>query len=435
MRIVPALAVAGLLLTAAPAWSQTTESDVAAFRRLRAEGVAAANADDLAGAARLLAEADTRIPNHPGLILMRARIAAAAGRPEEAMTQLNRYAAAGLVMNLAGDRALSALTGHPDFDALAAVIEANRAPVGAGRMTAIARIDGPVIAESLIRDEARGRWLVSQVRGRTIVALADDGTVSDFLVPGAAPEIGGVLGLAIDAEAGLLWAATSPLPPAVHGLGADAVLPPPELLKIDLATGALLARIAAPAGALERGLGDIVRAPDGTIQVADSVTGELLVLRPGGSVLEVLLPAGTLGSPQGMVVTPDGAALIVADYSSGLWRVDRATGAAVRLRQPAIGSLIGVDGLTTDGRFLYGFQNGVAPQRVLKLMPDAGWTSILNVEVLAANLPVIDEPTTGLVRNRELVFVSRSQWSDFGGDGAQTTAAPAPAVIARLPLD
>ncbi|MEY4555118.1 MAG: hypothetical protein RL093_237 [Pseudomonadota bacterium] len=436
MRNVSAIAVSCLLLTAAAAWAQTAvESDVVAFRRLRAEGVAAASADDLASASRLLAEADARIPNHPGLMVMRARLAVGAGQPEAAMTQLNRYAGAGLVMNLAGDRALSALTGHPDFDALAAVIDANRAPIGAGRLSEVAPIDGSVIVESLIRDEARGRWLVSQVRGRTIVALADDGTVSDFLVLGAAPEIGGVLGMAIDAEAGLLWAATSPLPPAVYGLGADAVLPPPELLKIDLTTGALLAHIAAPSGALERGLGDIVRAPDGTIHVADSVTGELLVLRPGAAALEVLLPAGTLGSPQGMAVTPDGTALIVADYSSGLWRVDRATGAATRLPQPAIDSLIGMDGLTTDGRDIYGFQNGVAPQRVLKLTLDAGWTSIETVEVLAANLPIIDEPTTGLVRNRELVFVSRSQWSDFGGDGAQTTAAPAPAVIARLPLD
>ncbi|TPW03235.1 MAG: hypothetical protein FD125_1688 [bacterium] len=431
-----AIAVSGLLLTAASAWAQTAvESDVAAFRRLRAEGVAAANANDLAGAARLLAEADTRIPNHPGLMLMRARLAVGAGLPEEAMTQLNRYAGAGLVMNLTGDRALSALTGHPDFDALAAVIAANRAPVGADRLTEVARIDGSLIVESLIRDEARGRWLVSQVRGRTIVALADDGTVMDFLSLGAEPEIGGVLGMAIDAEAGLLWAATSPLPPAVYGLGADAVLPPPELLKIDLKTGVLLGRLAAPSGAVERGLGDIVRAPDGTVHVADSVTGELLVLRPGASVLEVLLPAGTLGSPQGMVVTPDGTALIVADYSSGLWRVDRATGVATRLPQPAIDCLIGVDGLTTDGRYIYGFQNGVAPQRVLKFELDDRWTRIESVEVMAANLPMIDEPTTGLVRNRELVFVSRSQWSDFGGDGAQTTAAPAPAVIARLPLD
>ena len=436
MRIVSAIAVSGLLLTAASAWAQTTvESDVAAFRRLRAEGVAAANADDLTGATRLLAEADARIPNHPGLMLMRARLAVAAGQPEEAVTQLNRYAGAGLVMNLAGDRALSTLAGHPDFDALAAVIDANRAPIGADRLSEVARIDGSVIVESLIRDETRGRWLVSQVRGRTIVALADDGTVTDFLVLGTEPDIGGVLGMVLDTEAGVLWAATSPLAPAVHGLGTDAVLPAPGLLKIDLTTGAVLARLAPPSGALERGLGDIVRAPDGAVHVADSVTGELLVLRPGALALEVLLTAGTLGSPQGMVVTPDGTALIVADYSSGLWRVDRATGAATRLTAPAIDSLIGVDGLTTDGRFLYGFQNGVAPQRVLKLTPDAGWTSLVAVEVLAANLPLIDEPTTGLVRNGELVFVSRSQWSDFDGDGAQTTAAPAPAVIARLPLD
>ena len=434
--MVSAIAVSCILLTGASALAQTTvESDVAAFRRLRAEGIAAANADDLAGATRLLAEADARIPNHPGLMLMRARLAVAAGQPEEAMTQLNRYAGAGLTTNLAADRALSTLAGHPDFDALSAVIEANRVPVGTGRLTELARIGGSVIAESLIRDETRGRWLVSQVRGRTIVALADDGTVTDFLVLGAEPDIGGVLGMALDTEAGVLWAATSPLPPAVHGLGTDAVLPPPELLKIDLTTGAVLARPAPPSGALERGLGDIVRAPDGAIHVADSVTGELLVLRPGSMALEVLLPAGTLGSPQGMVVTPEGTALIVADYSSGLWRIDRPNGAASRLSAPAIDSLVGVDGLTTDGRFLYGFQNGVAPQRVLKLTLDADWGRIVAVEVLAANLPMIDEPTTGLVRNRELVFVSRSQWSDFGSDGAQTTPAPAPAIIARLPLE
>jgi len=265
------------------------------------------------------------------------------------------------------------------------------------------------------------------------VALGDDGTAVDYL--GVDSEIGGVLGLAVDGEASLLWAATSPLPPAVHGLAADAARPEPALLQIDLETGAVLHRFAAPSGPPQRSLGDIVRASDGTIHVADSTTGDILTLPRDGSALETLLPAGTLGSPQGMVVTPDGTALIVADYSSGLWRIDRATGAALRLPAPTDASLIGVDGLTTDGRFIYGFQNGVAPQRVLKLTPDAGWTSILAVEVLAANLPMIDEPTTGLVRNRELVFVSRSQWSDFGGDGAQTTPAPAPAIIARLPLD
>jgi len=165
------------------------------------------------------------------------------------------------------------------------------------------------------------------------------------------------------------------------------------------------------------------------------MTGEILTLEPDGAALTTLLSAGTLGSPQGMAITPDGAALIVADYSSGLWRVERTTGAARRLSAPADTSLVGVDGLATDGQVVYGLQNGVNPHRVLRLTLDAGWTRIRAVEVMAANLPIIDEPTTGLVRNGELVFVSRSQWSDFGGDGAQTTLEPAPGIIARLPLD
>ena len=194
--------------------------------------------------------------------------------------------------------------------------------------------------------------------------------------------------------------------------------------------GRELARYPAPMP--DQMLGDVTLGPDGTVYVAG---GDLLQLRPGGAALEVLLPAGLMRSPQGMAVTPDGAALIVADYSSGLWRVDRASGAAVRLAAPPNASLIGIDGLISDGRFLYALQNGVAPQRVMKLRPDAAWSRIEAVDLLAANLPQLDEPTTGLVRDGELVFVSRSQWSDFDGEGAPRSPEPEPALISRLRLD
>ena len=39
------------------------------------------------------------------------------------------------------------------------------------------------------------------------------------------------------------------------------------------------------------------------------------------------------------------------------------------------------------------------------------------------------------VHDGELVFVSRSQWSDFDREGALTTPEPAPALISRLRLD
>ncbi len=427
MRLAATIVIAGLLAASPGLAQEAVETDVAAFQRLRAEGVAAANADDLAIASARLAEADGRIPNHPGMMLMRARVAAAAGESEAALAQVRRYADAGLVVNLAGDRALSALAGEPGFGALATAIEANRAPVGADRLSVLAAIPGGRLVESVARDEARGRWLVAMIRDRTIVALDDAGGISSFLQPEEG--IGGVLGMAMDAGAGVVWAATAPVPPATHGRAADAPPLASALFKIDAATGRVLARYPAPG---EQMLGDVTLAPDGTVYVSG---GDLFRLRPGGEALEALLPAGPMRSPQGMAATPDGAALIVADYSSGLWRVDRVTGAATRLPAPANASLIGVDGLISDGRFVYALQNGVAPQRVLRLTLDPGWGRIEAVEVLAANLPQLDEPTTGLIHDGDLVFVSRSQWSEFDGEGALRTPTPDPALISRLRLD
>lgn len=433
MRSFAAIVTAGLLAAAAPCLAQEAESDVAAFLRLRAEGVAAANANDPATASARLAEADARIPNHPGLMLMRARLSVGAGQPAEAMALLRRYAAAGLTIDPAADRALSTLADQPGFAEVTAALAANRAPVGADRLTSLFEVAGPHLSETVVRDEARNRWLVSQVADRTIVAVDDAGRVTPFLR--APPETAGVLGMATDPGRGLLWAAIAPLPPAIQAAGSDAVLPRTALIRVELESGRIEAWFDPPAGPPERALGDVLLAANGVAYVSDSAGGEILVVRPDGGPMDVLLSAGTMRSPQGLAATPDGKALIVADYSSGLWRVDLETGSAERLAAPADASLIGIDGLTTDGRFIYGFQNGVAPQRVLKLTPDDSWASITDVEVLAANLPMIDEPTTGLVRNGELVFVSRSQWSDFGGDGALTTPEPAPAIIARLPLD
>lgn len=406
------------------------ESDVAAFRRLRAEAMTAAGADDLDAAAGLLAQADARIPNHPGLILLRARVAAARGDAEAAVAQLARYGRAGLVMNLERDAALSALSATPGFAEAAARIEANRAPVGAERLSVVATVEGAGLVESLARDTARGGWLVSRVAGRDIVRLADDGTVTPFLDAGR--PVVGVLGLALDPRTGLLWAAASPAPPAVHGRE-DAG--PAALLAIDPATGAVRAAYPVADDGREHGLGDLALDADGAVYVSDGLAGEIYRLRPGGEALEIFVAAGTLGSPQGLAPTPDGEALIVADYASGLWRVARAGGTPLRLAAPEDAALIGIDGLATDGRVLYALQNGAAPQRVLRLRLDAAWTRIEAVEVLAANLPEIAEPTTGLIVDGDLVFVSRSQWSDFAADGSLRTPTPDPAIIARLKLD
>ena len=426
---------AGGVMAAVPLSEQApapavAESDVAAFRRLRSEAMAAIPAVDLDAAAGLLVQADARIPNHPGLILLRARVAAARGDAAQAVAQLHRYGRAGLSMNLTRDQALSSVAAAPGFAEAAARLEANSAPVGADRLSVVAVLEGAGLVESLARDAAGGGWLVSRVAGRDIVRLADDGAVAPWLKAEGPTE--GVLGLAPDPSRGLLWAAVSPAPPAAHG---REDVGPAALLAIHAATGQVSAAYPLAADGREHGLGDLALDAEGAVYVSDGLSGEIYRLPPSGDALKVFVAAGALGSPQGLALTPDGQALVVADYSSGLWRVARAGGEPVRMAAPDDAVLIGIDGLVTNGRSLYALQNGVSPQRVLKLTLNPAWTRIDQVQVLAANLPQIAEPTTGLILDGDLVFVARSQWSDFVANGSLRTPAPDPAIIARLRLD
>lgn len=423
---VAALALLGMTSAAA------AQSDVAEFRRLRSEAVAAANADDIVTANDRLAQADTLIPNHPGMMLMRARLAAQSGDAAGGVAHLRRYADAGLVVDPARDPALSLLAGTPGYDEAVARVAANRAPVGAGQLSLVASLPAGYLVESVARDEARGQWLVSSIAGRTIRAVSDEGAVKPWLAE--TPVTAGILGLAVDAERGWVWAASAPVPPATAHWPEGAAPPRAALLRIELATGRINALFEAPEGD-GHSFGDVVLGPDGTVYVADTSGSVFRVSPTAEATLEPAVAPGLIASPQGMVVTPDGKGLIVADYSSGLHRVDLATGDVERLAQPANASLIGIDGLASDGRVIYALQNGVAPQRVLKLTLDAGWTRIDGVEAVAANLPEIDEPTTGLVHDGGLVFVSRSQWSDFEETGALKEGADGPAIIARLRLD
>lgn len=432
LAIVAALTV----LSGAPPQTQDDmavqpESDVAAFRRLRAEAGAALTADELDRASELLTEAAGRVPNHAGVTLLRARVAAALDDTAGALDLLGRLARMGVAFDPASDPALATLRDLEGFEQIRAMFQANRQPVGVDRLDILATVSGSGLAEAVVYDARRERWLVSQVAGRGIVVLpAGTEEARPFL---AEPLSLGALGMAIDAASNRLWLVASAAPPAVaSGASPDAAA---MLLAIDLADGRVAARHPLPPSERTRGPGDILLAPDGTVFVADGLAGDILRLEPGGSALAPFLQAGQLGSPQGMVMAPDGQALIVADYSSGLWRAPLDGGPPHRMAAPADANLIGIDGLIIDGRSLYALQNGAAPQRILRLTLDAWGGRIEAVQTLAANLPEIDQPTNGQIAEGRLVFVARSQWSAFTADGALRTADPEPAIIASLALD
>ena len=233
--------------------------------------------------------------------------------------------------------------------------------------------------------------------------------------------------MAIDARRRILWALTAATAQAKGVAAAD--LGATALLRIDLETGKVLARHAPPADGTKRQLGDLTVGPDGAVYASNSLGGEIWRLGPGAKSLDRLVSSPELGSPQGLAMAADGRRLLVADYSSGLHVVDLASGAVSPVVIPQDVTLLGVDGLARSGQTLIAVQNGVAPQRLLRLWPTPDGKRLTRVETLAANLPDLDEPTSGAMRGDDFVFVARSQWTDFGDDGLKTAEPKAARVM------
>ena len=168
----------------------------------------------------------------------------------------------------------------------------------------------------------------------------------------------------------------------------------------------------------------------------------MLVLRPGASQLEPLVLLPERGSPQGMVVSPDGRWLVFADYRSGLHRIDISNGRytpvtltpeSAPLAGPEGVELRGNDGLVRDGDRIIAIQNGTATPRVWRLTFAPDWSAVTAGEKLAEGAP-LNDPTTGFLDGRDLVFVSRSQWPEFDREGRPSSTTPPGAVVSRLTL-
>jgi hypothetical protein len=97
-----------------------------------------------------------------------------------------------------------------------------------------------------------------------------------------------------------------------------------------------------------------------------------------------------------------------------------ATKARTLLAAPPDTTLLGIDGLVRYGRDLIGVQNGVDPQRIVLIRMNPSWSAIEKVEVLAANLTVMSEPSLATVHRNTLMVVGNAQWSNFSADGKLT---------------
>ena len=395
-------------LAAAPAPSPRTLAD---------EARAAYRAKDYETAYTKSKEALVLRPGRAAFELNVAFSASRTGRFREAAAALVDLLDRGIDFGVEESGELAALRSSPEYAAVKAALAKMdaKAPVARARLE-FRLPEKDLLTEGIAFDPASGEFFVSSIHRRKIVRRRSDGSVSDFIDAGAGAW--GVLALRVDPARRALWAATAALP-QMEGFESS-LEGKSRVDAYDVTSGKLLRRVALP-GAGPHVANDLALDGAGGVFVSDSVDSAIYRVSARSDAAEVFVPPGTFRSPQGMALAPDGRALLVADYSAGIFRVDLATKQVDEVDAPGSIFLTGLDGMDRSGDSLFVTQNLARPDRVVRLKLDAAGRKVVASETFEWKDPRIHEPTLGVVAKGRFYFVGNSQWSRFD----EKTGAPA----------
>jgi hypothetical protein len=179
----------------------------------------------------------------------------------------------------------------------------------------------------------------------------------------------------------------------------------------DLKTGRLAKKYLLPGKPENHLLGDLAVDAAGAVMATDSHMPVVYTPSATGDSLDVFLEYDQFQSLQGIDFSPDGRVIFVADYSVGLYVIDRQTKAVRLLEPPKAAALIGIDGLYFYQGSLLAVQNGLKPNRVLRVFLNKDYSRIERVSVLEANQPAMPEPTLGVIVGGVFFFIANSQWA------------------------
>lgn len=351
-------------------------------------------------------------PNHPRLMYNLSAAYALNGRKGEALEWLGRVARMGLVYSAEKDEDFASLKDSREFADVVALFQKNRSRVGAAAHAFTVHEKG-LVPKSVAYDPVSKVFYLSSVYRRKILRVGPKGEVTDFATEREG--LWSVMGMKVDAARRNLWVCTAAQPQMSNYDARERGRS--GLFKFDLRTGKLAGKYMLPRDSKRHWLGDLAINSRGDVYTTDSVTPALYVLRLGAERLEPVLEGEPFVSPQGLDFTTDEKRLFVADYVKGLFVVDLSTKRYAPLAPATDSTMLGIDGLYFYRGGLIAVQNGVNPQRVVRLFLSKDLGRVERFQTVAANDPAFDEPTLGVLVQDHFYFIANSQWGALDEQG------------------
>lgn len=281
------------------------------------------------------------------------------------------------------------------------------------------------LASAMVWDETREAFLVGDIASGAVYSAKPDGTTELLLKADEENGLWGVFGLEVDAANNRLWVSSSAtrnfsgLKETDNGRSG--------LFEFSLDKLELQAKYPVPADGRPHRLGDIVQVKNGDIYAIDTILPVIYRLEKGGDRLVRFVASMDNVYLRNIAASDDGRFLYFADYELGITVLDLQDRKAVRLTGPETLNFGGIEGLEYWNGHLVIVQNGISPQRVMRLKLSADGGSIDEVAPLAIAQPFFDHPSFGALHEGQLWFFANSY-------GAHNVTRPQPVRVAVTPV-
>ncbi len=335
------------------------------------------------------------------------------GRPKTAYSYMHKMQQQGLAYDFNQTADTESIRGTEVYDYLNALLVKAGEPSGIGKV-AFDLPKSKAYPEAMAWDASAGRFLVGTLNDGSILAVSPDGKVSELLK--STPENGlrAIYGLAVDAERKRLWVSTTAAPAFDKLVKSE--LGKTALLEFDLDSLALLNRFEPPADNYPHFLGSLEVTPQGDVFVLDRALPMVFVKPDAGNSLSVFMGNDQLTGLRDLALSEDGKMLYLADAALGVLVVNLDKNAATMLAGPETLNLGGISGIDYARGSLYLLQNGIAPQRLLRLDLDATGNNVINIIPLASSLEQYQLPSFNRVQGDDVYYFAGSNLQGVKAD-------------------
>ena len=280
--------------------------------------------------------------------------------------------------------------------------------------------------EAIAWDNSRGKFLVGTIESGALLAASPAGEAEELLHSTDENGLLAITGIAVDEAHERLWVSTAGVPgfaqliPTELGRGA--------LMEFKLATLELLHRYDVPVDGLAHVPGSIAVTPSGDVYLVDRAVPMVFRKPAQGSKLEPYLASKELTGFKDLAISDAGNKLYLADAALGIAVVDLEKQTTSMLRGPETLNLGGISGLMYSAGQLLLLQNGIKPQRLLRLELDPSGMNVVATVPLAVALADFDAPSFGVIQGGAVYYFASSNLPGVKRE-------PAPVVVLKTPLE